>query len=129
MTLAGITVGKNSGNFIMAFGFSSHDPNTTALFLSNYADLYIKNALKRIPGVSDVLIFGERKYAMRLWVDPKRLADNGLTANDVVTALTNQNVQVAAGAIGAPPTNGHQPYQISVRAARATDYGRSVRRV
>jgi HAE1 family hydrophobic/amphiphilic exporter-1 len=116
VTLAGITVGKNSGNFIMALGFSSHDPNTTALYLSNYADLYIKNALKRINGVSDVIIFGERKYAMRLWIDPKRLADNGLTASDVVNALNDQNVQVAAGSIGAPPTNGHQPYQMSVRA-------------
>jgi hydrophobic/amphiphilic exporter-1 (mainly G- bacteria), HAE1 family len=116
VTLAGITVGKNAGNFIMALGFSSHDPNTTALYLSNYADLYIKNSLKRINGVSDVIIFGERKYAMRLWIDPKRLADNGLTANDVVNALNDQNVQVAAGSIGAPPTNGHQPYQMSVRA-------------
>jgi len=116
VTLAGITVGKNAGNFIMALGFSSHDPNTTALYLSNYADLYIKNSLKRINGVSDVIIFGERKYAMRLWIDPKRLADNGLTATDVVNALNDQNVQVAAGSIGAPPTNGNQPYQMSVRA-------------
>ena len=116
VTLAGITVTKNAGSFVMGMGFSSHDPNTTALFLSNYADLYIKNDLKRIPGVSDVIIFGERKYAMRLWVDPKKLADNGLSANDVVTALEDQNVQVAAGSIGAPPTDGHQPYQMSVRA-------------
>ena len=63
-----------------------------------------------------MLIFGERKYAMRLWVDPKRLADNGLAASDVVTALQDQNVQVAAGSIGSPPTNGNQPYQMSVRA-------------
>ncbi|HMD02023.1 MAG TPA: efflux RND transporter permease subunit, partial [Candidatus Baltobacteraceae bacterium] len=114
--LTGVTVGKNAGNFVMAFGFSSHDPNTTALYLSNYADLYVKNAIKRVNGVSDVIIFGERKYAMRLWVDPKKLADNGLSANDIITALQNQNVQVAAGAIGAPPTNGNQPYQMSVRA-------------
>ncbi|MFY9780603.1 MAG: multidrug efflux RND transporter permease subunit [Candidatus Baltobacteraceae bacterium] len=112
----GVTVEKNSGNFVMGIGFSSRDPSTTALYLSNYADLYIKNRLKRLRGVSDVLIFGERKYAMRLWLDPKRLADNGLAASDVVNALEDQNVQVAAGAIGQPPTNGHQPYQFSVRA-------------
>jgi HAE1 family hydrophobic/amphiphilic exporter-1 len=112
----GVSVTKNAGNFVMGIAFASHDPTTTALFLSNYADLYIKNDLKRIPGVSDVLIFGERKYAMRLWLDPKKLADNGLAASDVTNALLDQNVQVAAGQIGQPPTNGRQPYQYSVRA-------------
>jgi len=116
VNLSGVTVGKNAGNFVMAMGFSSHDPNTTALFLSNYANLHLKNNLKRIAGVSDVIIFGERKYAMRLWVDPKRLADNRLDVQDVVNALSEQNVQVAAGAIGRPPTNGNQPYEMSVNA-------------
>ncbi|MBD5606877.1 MAG: efflux RND transporter permease subunit, partial [Candidatus Eremiobacteraeota bacterium] len=112
----GITVNKNAGDFVIGMGISSHDAALTPLIMSNYADLYIKNELKRIAGVSDVIIFGERKYAMRLWLDPKRLADNGLAATDVQNALSDQNVQVAAGAIGAPPTNGNQPYQISVRA-------------
>ena len=112
----GVTVGKNSGNFIMGIGISSHRASTSALDLSNYVDLYIRNDLKRIPGVSDAIIFGERKYAMRVWLDPKKLADNGLAATDVTTAIADQNVQVAAGAIGQPPTNGHQPYQYSVRA-------------
>ena len=116
VTLTGVTVGKNAGTFVMAMGFSSTDPNTTALFLSNYAALHIRDDLKRVTGVSDVIIFGERKYAMRLWVDPKRLADNNLDAQDVVNALTEQNVQVAAGAIGHPPTNGRQPYEMSVNA-------------
>ncbi len=116
VTLTGVTVAKNSGNFVMGIGFASRDPNTSALYLSNYGDLYIKNYLKRLPGVSDVIIFGERKYAMRLWLDPKRLADNALAASDVVNALTDQNVQVAAGSIGKPPTNGKQPYEVSVRA-------------
>jgi HAE1 family hydrophobic/amphiphilic exporter-1 len=116
VTLTGVTVGKNAGTFVMAMGFSSTDPNTTALFLSNYAALHIRDDLKRVTGVSDVIIFGERKYAMRLWVDPQRLADNNLDAQDVVNALTEQNVQVAAGAIGHPPTNGRQPYEMSVNA-------------
>ncbi len=114
--LTGITVAKNAGNFVMGIGFSSHDPTTTALTLSNYASLRVKNNLKRISGVSDVIIFGERKYAMRLWINPKSLADNGLTSNDVVSALSEQNVQVAAGSIGGPPTVGNQPYEMSVRA-------------
>jgi len=112
----GVVVGKNAGNFVMGIGISSHFSSTPALILSNYADLYIKNDLKRVKGVSDVIIFGERKYAMRLWLDPKRLADHGLAATDVQSALLDQNVQVAAGAIGQPPTSGHQPYQYSVRA-------------
>ncbi len=116
VTAYGITVAKNSGDFVIGFGFSSHDASISPIFLSNYADLYIKNELKRIKGVSDVIIFGERKYAMRIWLDPKRLADNGLAASDVVSALQDQNVQVAAGSIGAPPTTGNQPYQMSVRA-------------
>ncbi|MGH7708083.1 MAG: efflux RND transporter permease subunit [Vulcanimicrobiaceae bacterium] len=112
----GITVDKNSGSsFVMAIGMVT-DGRISATDLSNYVDLNVANELRRIPGVANVIIFGERKYAMRLWVDPKRLADNGLTAGDVVQALQEQNVQVAAGAIGAPPTNGHQPYQVSVRA-------------
>ncbi len=116
VNLAGVTVGKNAGNFVMALGLSSSDPNTSSLFLSNYADLYISNELKRVQGVSNVVIFGERKYAMRLWLDPKRLADHGVAATDVVNALQDQNVQVAAGAIGQAPTNGNQPYEMSVRA-------------
>ena len=112
----GITVNKNAGDFVIGLGISSHDTSLTPLVMSNYADLYIKNELKRIQGVSDVLIFGERKYAMRLWLDPKKLADNGLAATDVQSALADQNVQVAAGSIGAAPTTGNQPYQISVRA-------------
>ncbi|GAC1441974.1 MAG: efflux RND transporter permease subunit [Vulcanimicrobiaceae bacterium] len=113
---AGVTVGKNAGDFVIGLGFSSHQASTSSIFLSNYADLYLKNELKRIKGVSDVIIFGERKYAMRLWLDPRKLADHGLAVSDVTQSLQDQNVQVAAGAIGQPPTSGHQPYQMSVRA-------------
>ena len=113
--LTGIQVNKNSGSFIMAFGMVT-DGRISDTELSNYVDLNVRNELQRIQGVGNVLIFGERKYAMRLWVDPKRLSDNQLTAGDVVTALQDQNVQVAAGSIGAAPTTGHQPYQYSVHA-------------
>jgi HAE1 family hydrophobic/amphiphilic exporter-1 len=112
----GITVSKNSGTFVMALGVTSTDPRWDPIYMTNYLENNVTNDLQRISGVSQVFVFGERKYAMRLWIDPKRLADNGLTAGDVVTALQAQNVQVAAGAIGAPPTNGNQPYEYGVRA-------------
>ena len=118
----GVTVSKNSGTFVMALGVTSDDPRWDPIYMTNYLENNVTNDLQRIPGVSNVLVFGERKYAMRLWIDPKRLADNGLAAADVVNALTAQNVQVAAGSIGAPPTNGHQPYEYGVRATgRLTD--------
>ena len=85
--------------------------------MSNYIDVYVKDALKRVPGVADVMVFGERKYSMRLWLDPARLAARGITAGDVVNALREQNVQVAAGSIGDAPARAGQTYQISVRAA------------
>ena len=84
--------------------------------MSNYLDVYVRDALKRIPGVADVIIFGERKYSMRLWIDPVRLAGRGLTAPDVVAALSEQNVEVAAGQVGQQPSMPGQSYQVSVRA-------------
>ena len=87
-----------------------------SLFLSNYLDIYVRDALKRVKGVNDAQIFGERKYAMRLWLDPSRMAQRGLTATNVLAALQEQNVQVAAGQVGQPPANAAQAYQISVRA-------------
>src|SRR6202008_3573881 len=76
----------------------------------------VKDALKRIPGVADVIVFGERKYSMRLWLDPVRMAGRGLTPPDVVNALSEQNVEVAAGQVGQQPAMPGQQYQVSVRA-------------
>jgi HAE1 family hydrophobic/amphiphilic exporter-1 len=111
----GVTVNKQATGFVMAVGVYAQHGEYDSLFLSNYIDVYVKDALKRIPGVSDVLIFGERKYSMRLWLDPGRLAARQLTAGDVVNALSQQNVQVAAGALGQEPAPTGQMYQISVR--------------
>ena len=80
-----------------ALGFYSDDNRYDSLFISNYLDRYVRDALKRVPGVGNVIIFGERRFAMRLWLDPNRLAGRGLTAGDVTNALREQNVQVAAG--------------------------------
>ncbi len=113
----GVTVTKASTGFIMAVGVYTEHNEYDSLFLSNYVDVFVKDALKRVPGVADVLIFGERKYAMRLWLDPTRLASRGITASDVTNALREQNVQVAAGAVGQPPVAQGQLYQISLRAA------------
>jgi HAE1 family hydrophobic/amphiphilic exporter-1 len=112
----GVTVQKTSSGFVLGAGVYAEHGEYDPLFLSNYLDVYVRDALKRIEGVADVIIFGERKYSMRLWLDPDRLAARGLTAADVVAALREQNVQVAAGQVGQPPARGDQTYQISVRA-------------
>jgi HAE1 family hydrophobic/amphiphilic exporter-1 len=113
----GIVVQKSANNFVLAAGVFSPTGQYDALFISNYLDVYVKDALRRVPGVADVLVFGERKYAMRLWLDPTRLAARRLTAGDVVTALREQNVNVAAGSVGESPARSGQTYQMSVRAA------------
>ena len=113
----GVAVTKNSVGFIGAIGFYSEDDRYDSLFISNYLDIYARDAFKRVPGVGNVIIFGERKFAMRLWLDPDKLAGRGITASDVVNALREQNIQVAAGSIGDAPAAADQMYQISVRAA------------
>jgi HAE1 family hydrophobic/amphiphilic exporter-1 len=112
----GVTVTKNSGTFIMALALRSTNPKYDQLFLSNYAELNVVNALKRVQGVSNVLIFGQRRYAMRVWVDPHKLEARGLAISDVLNALQEQNVEVAAGSIGGAPEPKNQPFTITVRA-------------
>src|ERR1700757_4778393 len=112
----GITTAKTSQNFVFGSAIIADNNKYSTLFMSNYLDVYVRDALKRIPGVADVLIFGERKYSMRLWLDPVRMAGRGLTAPDVVSALSEQNVEVAAGQVGQQPAVPGQNYQVSVRA-------------
>ena len=112
----GITTQKTSQNFVFGAAVISDNNKYPPLFMSNYLDVYVRDALKRIPGVADVIIFGERKYSMRLWLDPVRMAGRGLTAPDVVSALGEQNVEVAAGQAGQQPSVPGQNYQVSVRA-------------
>lgn len=111
----GISITKANSNFVLAAGFISPDHSVSQAFISNYLDVYVADALKRVPGVGAVVIFGERKYAMRLWLDPSRLAARGLTALDVTNALAEQNVEVAAGQLGLPPSDPKQTYQMAVR--------------
>jgi HAE1 family hydrophobic/amphiphilic exporter-1 len=112
----GVTITKNSGAFLGAYALFTSDERYDEKFLSNYADVYMKDRLKRIAGVADVIIFGERRFSMRLWLDPDRLAARNMSPVDVLTALREQNVQVAAGSLGLPPAPSGQTYQISVRA-------------
>src|ERR1700733_2619728 len=102
----GITISKSSSNFVFGAGVYSEHGEYDSLFLSNYMDLYVRDAQN----------FGERKYSMRLWLDPLRMAARNLTATDILSALTEQNVQVSAGQVGQPPSIKDQSYQISVRA-------------
>jgi HAE1 family hydrophobic/amphiphilic exporter-1 len=112
----GVTITKASNNFVFGAAVYSEGDRYDPLFMSNYLDVYVKDSLKRVPGVADVFIFGERKYSMRLWLDPARMASRGLTAGDAVSALQEQNVEVAAGQVGQPPIKAGQQFQISVRA-------------
>ena len=112
----GVSVTKESTNILLAFGLYSETGEFDNIFLSNYADLYIVNALKRVDGVGNVQIFGERKYAMRVWLDPNRLASRDLTTQDVVSALEQQNLQVGVGRIGQQPAAADQEYQLDLRA-------------
>jgi hydrophobic/amphiphilic exporter-1 (mainly G- bacteria), HAE1 family len=110
----GVSVTKQSSSIVIGMGIYGDKGQYDEVFLSNYADLYILDRLKRLSGVGTVQSFGERRYAMRIWVDPARLASRGLTAQDVVDALEEQNLQVGAGKIGQAPTKTEQLYQIDL---------------
>jgi HAE1 family hydrophobic/amphiphilic exporter-1 len=106
----------------MAIGLYTEKGEYDNTFISNYADIYLVDALKRQEGVGNVQIFGERKYSMRVWLDPNRLASRSLTPQDVVDALNEQNLQVGAGGIGQQPAPEGQMYQLDLRAvSRLTD--------
>jgi HAE1 family hydrophobic/amphiphilic exporter-1 len=111
----GVSVNKSNYNFVFGAGFYTLDNRYSSEFISNYLDVYVKDALKRVPGVGDVVIFGERKYAMRVWLDPVKLAARDLTATDVANALREQNVVIPSGQLGQPPSDPAQAFQIPVR--------------
>jgi gold/copper resistance efflux pump len=107
----------------------SPDGRYDPLYLSNFAKLQLRDELARLPGVLDVQAFGEGDYAIRVWIDPRKLAARSLTADDVVAALREQNVQVAAGVIGAQPsaTSAFQlPVNVRGRLADPAEFGQIV---
>ncbi len=111
----GITTKKRSTQILQFIALTSPDKDVDALYLSNYA-LTIKDELSRIDGVGDVTVFGAGDYSMRIWLDPRKLKQRGLTTDDVLNAVKEQNVQVAAGQIGAPPAPAGTAFQFSVNA-------------
>ena len=113
---AGVTIKKQNPNFVLIVNLTSPDNSVDPVALSNYAYLQIVDPLKRLPGVGDVQIFGERRYSMRVWLDPDKLANLGITAVDVQNAIAEQNVQVAAGKIGQSPAPAGTAFEMQVNA-------------
>jgi multidrug efflux pump len=126
----GVTVSRRSPDLMMVVHLYSPDKSRDALFISNYAKLEITDVLTRIDGVGSLFVFGSRDYSMRIWLDPDRLQSLGLTANDVVSALQRQNIQVASGVLNQPPVPHQRAFQIGVQTqGRLTDpdeFGRIV---
>jgi hydrophobe/amphiphile efflux-1 (HAE1) family protein len=112
----GVQVRKATPNILLAVHLFSPDGSRDNLYLSNYATLHVKDALARLPGVGDVQLFGARDYAMRIWLDPDKVAAYNLNASEVLAALRAQNVQVSAGILNQPPMSGDAAYQLNVQA-------------
>jgi hydrophobe/amphiphile efflux-1 (HAE1) family protein len=112
----GVQVRKATPNILLAVHLFSPDGSRDNLYLSNYATLHVKDALARLPGVGDVQLFGARDYAMRIWLDPDKVAAYDLNAGEVLAALRAQNVQVSAGILNQPPISGNAAYQLNVQA-------------
>jgi hydrophobe/amphiphile efflux-1 (HAE1) family protein len=111
----GISVRKASPDLMMVVHMTSPDGTRDQQYVSNYATLYVKDVLTRIDGVGNVNVFGARDYAMRVWLDPAKVAARGLTAGEVIAALRASNLQVAAGAINQPPATSPGAFTLSVK--------------
>jgi HAE1 family hydrophobic/amphiphilic exporter-1 len=114
VTRQGVKVEKQSTSMVMVVALVSPDGRYDDVFLSNYSTTQIKDALARLNGVGEVTVFGAKDFGMRIWIDPAKLKARDLTSDDVIGALREQNVQVAAGQIGAPPTQSGQNFQYNI---------------
>ena len=110
----GVTTNKASPDLTLVVHLLSPDNRYDTLYLANYAQLRVKDELARLDGVGDVQIFGAGNYSMRVWLDPEKVASRGMTATDVVKAIREQNVQVAAGQLGAPPLPSAASFQVAI---------------
>src|SRR5205807_7711031 len=119
----GIVVKKASPDITLVVQIYSPNHKYDTIYLSNYATRQIRDELARLPGVGDLNVFGARDFSMRLWLNPNELAARNMTTGDVVTAIQEQNVQVAAGVVGGPPLPpGATQFQLTVNAqGRLTD--------
>ncbi|HEY2839901.1 MAG TPA: multidrug efflux RND transporter permease subunit [Pirellulales bacterium] len=126
----GVITRKRSPDMLMTVSINSPDGRYNQLYLSNYALLRVRDELTRLGGISEVMVFGQRDYSMRVWLDPDRLAVRGLTVSDVVAAIREQNAHVALGQLGQPPSLDGQvrqiPLTIKGRLTDAEDFGRIV---
>ncbi len=137
----GVTTTKSSPDIMMVVHILSPDATFDQLYVSNYARSRVRDRLVRLDGVGEVVVFGEREFSARVWLDPDRLASLGLTAGDVVSALREQNVQVSGGSLGAPPNTLGSAFEVTITTegrletptqfgeviVRASDDGRIVR--
>src|SRR5512136_1273307 len=120
----GVNVRKVSTNILMVVSLYSDDNLFDEAYLSNYGIIHMQNPLARLPGVGQVRVFGAGPYSMRVWLDPKRLQDFNLTTQDVLNAVADQNIQVVAGQLGAPPTPADQVFQFTLNSlGRLSDVG------
>jgi hydrophobic/amphiphilic exporter-1 (mainly G- bacteria), HAE1 family len=110
----GITTRKSSPDLMMVVHMLSPDESYDQLYISNYAQLRVREQLLRLDGVGDIRIFGSREYSLRVWLDPEKLSAYGLTGGDVVRALQEQNVQVSGGALGQEPVQRDNAFQLVV---------------
>jgi hydrophobe/amphiphile efflux-1 (HAE1) family protein len=126
----GVLVNKSSPDLMMVVHLISPDRSRDMLFISNYANLEIKDVLTRVDGVGSITVFGSRDYAMRVWLDPQRLQTLGMTSSDVIGALQRQNVQVASGVLNQPPVTDSRAFQVAVstqgRLANPEEFGNIV---
>jgi hydrophobe/amphiphile efflux-1 (HAE1) family protein len=111
----GVTVAKSSPDILMVVSLFSKDKSRDSLYISNYANLQIKDALTRVDGVGSITVFGSRDYAMQVWLDPDRMQSLNLTASDVTQSLLGQNIQVASGVLNQPPVANQLAFQIAIR--------------
>jgi HAE1 family hydrophobic/amphiphilic exporter-1 len=111
----GVSVQKSAGNITIAVAMVSKSSSVSDVAVSNYADINVIEDLKRVPGVGQVEVLGDRTYGMRIWVDPHKLQANSISIDDVVNAIKQNNQDVAPGAIGQAPTTGSQPFQIPIK--------------
>ena len=111
----GVQVRKSTPDILLAVHLISPDQSRSELYLSNYATLHVKDRLARLPGVGDVQLFGGRDYAMRIWLDPDKIASRNLNASEVLAAIQAQNVQVSAGILNQPPIATHEAFQLNVQ--------------
>ncbi|MEQ1942374.1 multidrug efflux RND transporter permease subunit [Mesorhizobium sp. VNQ89] len=125
----GVVTNKSSPDLMMVIHMLSPDDTYDQLYVSNYARSRVRDVLLRLDGVGNLLIFGEREYSLRIWLDPEKLSALGMTAGDVVQALREQNVQVSGGSIGAPPNDGGSAFQYTVTTQGRFDDARDFRYV